>query len=198
MAGWTTCCTSTRKSSASSRPSPWARLCRVSSGSQRCTRPVCPRRTASALWWCRIACRSCSRRPDPRLISPTGTTRTRGPGRSSTFPSHPRSPACCDADADPEHPTWRAKVQALPELDEAPLRPAQIMAITGTEQSLAQQRFDRSLIQMATGAGKTRPARHHRVADSVYTTDQRHPRPAVRPARPRRASTWKPPHDQRP
>jgi len=30
-----------------------------------------------------------------------------------------------DADADPEHPTWRAKVQVLPELDEAPLRPAQ-------------------------------------------------------------------------
>lgn len=60
-----------------------------------------------------------------------------------------------DAEADPEHPTWRAKVQALPDLDEAPLRPAQIKAIRGTEQSLAQQRFDRSLIQMATGAGKT-------------------------------------------
>lgn len=60
-----------------------------------------------------------------------------------------------DSDADPERPTWRAKVRALPPLDEAPLRPAQVTAIHGTERSLAQQRFDRSLIQMATGAGKT-------------------------------------------
>lgn len=60
-----------------------------------------------------------------------------------------------DADADPQHPTWRAKVGFLPPLDEAPLRPAQIKAIAGIELSLAQQRFDRSLIQMATGAGKT-------------------------------------------
>lgn len=60
-----------------------------------------------------------------------------------------------DAEADPEQPTWRAKVQVLPDLDEAPLRPAQIKAIRGTEQSLVEQRFDRSLIQMATGAGKT-------------------------------------------
>lgn len=60
-----------------------------------------------------------------------------------------------DAEADPERPTWRAKVRALPPLDEAGLRPAQIVAINGVEQSLAEQRFDRSLIQMATGAGKT-------------------------------------------
>lgn len=60
-----------------------------------------------------------------------------------------------DADADPERPTWRAKARALPPLDEAGLRPAQIVAINGVEQSLAEQRFDRSLIQMATGAGKT-------------------------------------------
>ena len=60
-----------------------------------------------------------------------------------------------DAEADPERPTWRAKVQHLPLLDEAPLRPAQITAIRGVEQSLAEQRFDRSLVQMATGAGKT-------------------------------------------
>ncbi|MGW9467370.1 type I restriction endonuclease subunit R [Cellulosimicrobium funkei] len=60
-----------------------------------------------------------------------------------------------EAHADPERATWRAKVRVLPELDVAPLRPAQIEAIKGTEQSLAQQRFDRSLIQMATGAGKT-------------------------------------------
>jgi len=60
-----------------------------------------------------------------------------------------------DAAADPEVPTWRAKVRQLPELDEAPLRPAQIIAIHGIERSLAEQHFDRSLVQMATGAGKT-------------------------------------------
>ena len=60
-----------------------------------------------------------------------------------------------DAEADPEHPTWRAKVRHLPPLDVAPLRPAQITAIQGIERSLAAQHHDRSLVQMATGAGKT-------------------------------------------
>jgi type I restriction enzyme, R subunit len=60
-----------------------------------------------------------------------------------------------DAEADPDKPTWRAKVQHLPPLDEAPLRPAQITAIKGIEHSLAKQHHDRSLVQMATGAGKT-------------------------------------------
>jgi len=60
-----------------------------------------------------------------------------------------------DAAADPERPTWRGKVTAMPELDVTMLRPAQITAISGIEQSLAEQRFDRSLVQMATGAGKT-------------------------------------------
>jgi len=60
-----------------------------------------------------------------------------------------------DAEADPQHPTWRAKVRQLPSLDIAPLRPAQITAINGIERALAEQRFDRSLVQMATGAGKT-------------------------------------------
>jgi len=60
-----------------------------------------------------------------------------------------------DAEADPGRPTWRAKVRDLPALHTAPLRPAQITAIHGVEQSLAGQRFDRSLVQMATGAGKT-------------------------------------------
>lgn len=60
-----------------------------------------------------------------------------------------------EAEADPERATWRAKVQHMPELDVAPLRPAQITAINGIERSLAEQRFDRSLVQMATGAGKT-------------------------------------------
>lgn len=60
-----------------------------------------------------------------------------------------------DAEADPSRPTWRAKVRALPDLDERHLRPAQITAINGVERSLAEERFDRSLVQMATGAGKT-------------------------------------------
>ncbi|WP_433620941.1 DEAD/DEAH box helicase family protein [Nocardia sp. CA-120079] len=60
-----------------------------------------------------------------------------------------------DADRDPIRPTWRAKVQALPSLDEQPMRKAQVAAIQGIEKSLAEQRFDRSLVQMATGAGKT-------------------------------------------
>jgi type I restriction enzyme R subunit len=56
---------------------------------------------------------------------------------------------------DEEHPTWRGKVRALPPLDRTPLRPAQVTAINGVEASLREQRFDRSLVQMATGAGKT-------------------------------------------
>jgi type I restriction enzyme, R subunit len=56
---------------------------------------------------------------------------------------------------DDEHATWRGKVRDLPMLDERPLRPAQITAINGVEASLREQRFDRSLVQMATGAGKT-------------------------------------------
>ena len=60
-----------------------------------------------------------------------------------------------DAEADPDMPTWRAKVQHLPPLETSALRPAQITAIEGVERSLAEQRFDRSLVQMATGAGKT-------------------------------------------
>lgn len=59
-----------------------------------------------------------------------------------------------DAETDPGNPIWRAKVRHLPPLDEAPLRPAQITAIKGIEKSLAGQQFDRSLVQMATGAGK--------------------------------------------
>ncbi|PAZ09811.1 DEAD/DEAH box helicase [Streptomyces sp. SA15] len=60
-----------------------------------------------------------------------------------------------DADTTPDAPTWRAKVRAMPPLATEKLRPAQINAIQGAEESLAVQRADRSLIQMATGAGKT-------------------------------------------
>ncbi len=60
-----------------------------------------------------------------------------------------------EAQQDPEQPTWRAKVRHLPALAEAGLRPAQIDAVQGVERSLADQRYSRSLVQMATGAGKT-------------------------------------------
>lgn len=60
-----------------------------------------------------------------------------------------------EAETNPDYPTWRAKVRKLPALDTDALRPAQIEAINGVEQSLANQRYDRSLVQMATGAGKT-------------------------------------------
>lgn len=54
----------------------------------------------------------------------------------------------------PEAPTLRARLRRLPALDERGLRPAQIEAIRGLEQSLARDDA-RALIQMATGAGKT-------------------------------------------
>lgn len=60
-----------------------------------------------------------------------------------------------EAEAHPGAPTWRGKVHTMPALDEALLRPAQITAVQGVERSLCEQRFGRSLIQMATGAGKT-------------------------------------------
>jgi type I restriction enzyme R subunit len=49
-----------------------------------------------------------------------------------------------EAEADPGRPTWRAEVRRLPPLPAAGLRPAQ-----------AEGRHSRSLVQMATGAGKT-------------------------------------------
>ncbi|MGH3903861.1 MAG: type I restriction-modification enzyme R subunit C-terminal domain-containing protein [Pseudonocardiaceae bacterium] len=60
-----------------------------------------------------------------------------------------------DAETDPDAATWQGKVRAMPDLLVEGLRPAQIEAINGVERSLAEQRFGRSLIQMATGAGKT-------------------------------------------
>ena len=60
-----------------------------------------------------------------------------------------------DAEADADRPTWRARVLHLPPLAPEGMRPAQITAISGIETSLASGRHDRSLVQMATGAGKT-------------------------------------------
>lgn len=63
-----------------------------------------------------------------------------------------------DAAAGPSKPTWRAKVRSMPPLDHYDLRPASKKAVTGIERSLASGNFSRSLVQMATGAGKTRMA----------------------------------------
>ena len=63
-----------------------------------------------------------------------------------------------DAGADADAPTWRAKVQQMPPFDHYDLRPAQFAAVANFEKSLAGQTHSRSLVQMATGAGKTRMA----------------------------------------
>ncbi len=60
-----------------------------------------------------------------------------------------------DAAENPSAPTWRGRVRVMPPLERAGLRPAQITAVQEIERSLAEQRYDRSLVQMATGAGKT-------------------------------------------
>ncbi|MFC7933178.1 type I restriction endonuclease subunit R [Streptomyces cinereoruber] len=66
------------------------------------------------------------------------------------------------AEEDEQAPSYRARLRKrMPELDERPLRPAQIAAVLGVEDSLAfgkgQQGMgqSRALVQMATGAGKT-------------------------------------------
>ncbi|MGH3565665.1 MAG: DEAD/DEAH box helicase family protein [Pseudonocardia sp.] len=58
------------------------------------------------------------------------------------------------ADAEPETPTLLARIQALPELYCALLRPSQIESVLGVERSLGRQ-HPRALVQTATGAGKT-------------------------------------------
>jgi type I restriction enzyme R subunit len=63
-----------------------------------------------------------------------------------------------DAVTRPDAPTWRAKVKDMPGYDDYDLRPASKVAVGAVEASLADQRYSRSLVQMATGAGKTRMA----------------------------------------
>lgn len=60
-----------------------------------------------------------------------------------------------EAQQETDLPTWRAKVSTMPMLLKTGLRPAQIDAVKGVERSLAEQQYTRSLVQMATGAGKT-------------------------------------------
>ncbi|EHR48718.1 helicase, type I site-specific restriction-modification system restriction subunit [Saccharomonospora marina XMU15] len=59
-----------------------------------------------------------------------------------------------EAESDDSAPTYRCRIRRMPELIKDGLRNAQIEAIEGLEESLADDR-PRSLIQMATGAGKT-------------------------------------------
>lgn len=58
------------------------------------------------------------------------------------------------ADARPDAPTFRSRILELPQLDREGLRPNQIRAVDGIEESLQHNR-PRGLVQMATGAGKT-------------------------------------------
>ena len=58
--------------------------------------------------------------------------------------------------ANPTASTWRAKALSMPSYDDYSLRPAQRDAIKGVEYSLGAGTHTRSLVQMATGAGKTR------------------------------------------
>ena len=55
-------------------------------------------------------------------------------------------------------PTWRGKVHTLPNTDNYDLRPASRRAVDALEKSLCSNQHSRSLVQMATGAGKTRMA----------------------------------------
>jgi type I restriction enzyme R subunit len=54
--------------------------------------------------------------------------------------------------------TWRGRVQSLPDTEAYDLRPASRRAIIAIEKSLKDNQHSRSLVQMATGAGKTRMA----------------------------------------
>ncbi len=64
-----------------------------------------------------------------------------------------------DATAHPAAPTWRGKVRSMPNLDGYDMRPASARSVLAIEESMALGKGgDRSLVQMATGAGKTRMA----------------------------------------
>jgi type I restriction enzyme R subunit len=62
-----------------------------------------------------------------------------------------------DAEANPEAPTWRGRVRLMPSLDGYDMRPASGRSVLAIEGSMASGK-PRSLVQMATGAGKTRMA----------------------------------------
>ncbi|MEV0125475.1 DEAD/DEAH box helicase family protein [Streptomyces sp. NPDC050703] len=91
------------------------------------------------------------------------------------------------AEEDEQAPSYRARLRwRMPELDERPLRPAQIAAVRGVENSVALGRGQqgmgqsRSLVQMATGAGKTftavtfsyRMLKHARAERVLFLVDR--------------------------
>jgi type I restriction enzyme R subunit len=57
-----------------------------------------------------------------------------------------------------EQATWRGRVSNLPSTEGYDLRPASRRAVVAIEKSLRDNQHSRSLVQMATGAGKTRMA----------------------------------------
>ncbi len=63
-----------------------------------------------------------------------------------------------DSVANPGAPTWRGRVLNMPPYADYDLRPASKVAVGAVEKSLAAGTHSRSLVQMATGAGKTRMA----------------------------------------
>ncbi len=81
----------------------------------------------------------------------------------------------------PEHPTLRARLRVMPELDSKGLWPAQETAIRNLEKSFAENR-PRALIQMATGSGKTfaaaniayRLIRHADAKRILFLVDRAH------------------------
>jgi type I restriction enzyme R subunit len=63
-----------------------------------------------------------------------------------------------ESEDNPATPTWRGRVKSMPTYDHYDLRPASKVAVGAIEHSLAAGKHERSLVQMATGAGKTRMA----------------------------------------
>lgn len=63
-----------------------------------------------------------------------------------------------DDHAAPGNSTWRSKVHHIPNTDDYDLRPASRRSVLAIEESLQNNQHSRSLVQMATGAGKTRMA----------------------------------------
>ena len=58
----------------------------------------------------------------------------------------------------PQSPTWRRRIAAIPNTDGYDLRPASRRVVETVEKYLQNNQHSRSLVQMATGAGKTRIA----------------------------------------
>jgi type I restriction enzyme R subunit len=63
-----------------------------------------------------------------------------------------------DAVQNPGEGTWRGRVQSIPSTDAYDLRPASRRSVIAIEESLKVDSHSKSLVQMATGAGKTRMA----------------------------------------